>query len=186
MAVLTKWMYCAVGDHTNTSVDFKHRLLCLILSVCTFSNLCCRWFHGKISRDVAEKTLKAVSFNCFLVRASENRIGEFALSLKTHGTVKHFRINTKRSGGKRFELYGAARSFPSLSDLVEYYQQHCITAEGELLTTPCPTEVWTRAIASILFTVTPSSTDIFHQWITVSNFMPSSPHSGWSCSSITT
>ena len=84
--------------------------------------------------------LRAVKMDTFLVRESENRAGGLSLSLKHKGVVKHFRID-HRQGTQRFELYGAQRSFPELSQLIEYYSQYCITTEGEVLTTPCPREV---------------------------------------------
>lgn len=101
-----------------------------------------RWFHGKVSRSAAETRLKSVAVDCFLIRESENRVGEFALSVKHQGAVKHFRIDTKRgSGRRRFELFGAQHSFPSLTCLVGYYQEHSISSAGEVLQMPCPLEV---------------------------------------------
>lgn len=85
--------------------------------------------------------LKAVSTDCYLVRESEKRVGEYSLTVKHNDIIKHFRIDTKRASHIRYELFGAQRSFPSLSDLVDYYSQHCITKDGELLTVPCIPEV---------------------------------------------
>ena len=99
------------------------------------------WYHGKVSRDLAERCLKVVSFDCFLVRESEKRVGEYSLSLKHKGIVKHFRIDVKRGSRIRYELFGAQRSFPTLSDLIDFYSHHCITNVGEVLTAPCPSEV---------------------------------------------
>ena len=108
-----------------------------------------RWFHGKLSRGVAETRLKNVTVDCFLIRESENRVGEFALSVKYQGAVKHFRIDTKRgSGRRRFELFGAQHSFPSLTSLVDYYHEHSISSAGELLMIPCPVEVTSSAFLS--------------------------------------
>ena len=101
----------------------------------------CSWYHGKISRDGAERCLKDVSFDCFLVRESEKRPGEYSLSLKHKTVVKHFRVDVKRGSTIRYELFGAQKSFPSLSDLIDYYTRHCITTAGETLTAPCPSEV---------------------------------------------
>lgn len=110
--------------------------LCLWCARLLFS-----WYHGKVSRDLAERWLKEVSFDCFLVRESEKRVGEYSLSLKHKGIVKHFRIDVKRGSKLRYELFGAQKSFPSLPDLIEYYGRHCITTVGETLTSPCPAEV---------------------------------------------
>lgn len=97
----------------------------------------CRWFHGKISRELAELQLKTASCDSFLLRESENRAGGFSLSLSHAGAVRHFRVERKNSS-RRFEVLGAKWSFPSLASLVDYYSQHCVTAEGEVLRTPCP------------------------------------------------
>lgn len=104
-------------------------------------HMLCSWYHGNISREGAEQSLKAVSFDCFLVRESEKRLGEFSLSLKHRSIVKHFRIDVKRGTRTRYELFGAQKSFPSLADLIDYYTRHCITTNGETLTAPCPIEV---------------------------------------------
>ena len=100
-----------------------------------------RWFQGKLSREKAEEKLQEIQFDCFLVRESENRVGEYALSLRHDGIIKHFRIDTKRGLIPRYELYGAKRSFPSLDVLVDYYSHHCISSGGELLVKPYSTEV---------------------------------------------
>ena len=103
-------------------------------------SLCSRWYHGKISREAAEQRLKTLAYDAFLVRESENRIGQFSLSLRNNNVVKHFRID-RRKGSGRFELYGSHMSFSFLHDLVEYYTQHCVSTGGEILNVPCPPEV---------------------------------------------
>ena len=101
----------------------------------------CRWFQGKLSRDNAEQRLQQVHFDCFLIRESESRVGEYALSLRHADIIKHFRIDTKHGLNPRYELYGAKRSFPTLEVLVDYYSHHCISSGGELLSVPYSTEV---------------------------------------------
>lgn len=118
------------------------RKLCnVFVELC--SRLCdnYRWFQGRLSREKAEEKLKLVQFDCFLIRESESRVGEFALSLRHSGIIKHFRVDTKHGPSVRYELYGAKRSFPSVEELVDYYSHHCISSGGELLTVPYSTEV---------------------------------------------
>ncbi len=103
-----------------------------------------RWYHGKISRDIAEQRLKALGYEAFLIRESENRLGQFSLSIRHNGIVKHFRIDRKRGSG-RFELFGAHMSFIKLPELVEYYTQHCLSSGGEVLSAPCRPEVCLHA-----------------------------------------
>lgn len=76
-----------------------------------------------------------------MIRESESRVGEYALSLRHAGIIKHFRVDTKRGANVRYELYGAKRSFPSVEELVDYYSHHCISSGGELLTLPFSIEV---------------------------------------------
>ena len=117
--------------------------VCVCVCVCVANpfNPTCRWFQGKLSREKAENLLQEVQFDCFLVRESENRIGEYALSLRHSGIIKHFRIDSKHGLNQRYELYGAKRSFASLEILVDYYSHHCISSGGELLAVPYSTEV---------------------------------------------
>lgn len=96
------------------------------------------WYHGNVSRDGAEVLLLEVRADCFLVRESEKRSGQFSLSVSHRGCVKHFRIDTKSGPTVRFGLYGAVRGFPSVQELVGYYTEHNISSDGEILTTPCP------------------------------------------------
>lgn len=111
-----------------------HLIMCLYVMIEKFY----RWFQGKLSRETAEEQLK---FDCFLIRESQSRVGEYALSLRHAGSIKHFRIDTKHGLNPRYELYGAKRSFPSLEVLVDYYSHHCISSGGELLSVPYSTEV---------------------------------------------
>jgi hypothetical protein len=114
----------------------------LTLDLCARDKLLLfRWFQGRLSREKAEGHLQGVQFDCFLVRESESRVGEYALSLRHENSIKHFRIDTKKGLNSRYELYGAKRSFPSLEVLVDYYSHHCISSGGELLKTPYSTEV---------------------------------------------
>ena len=94
-----------------------------------------------MSREKAEECLREVEFDCFLIRESENRVGEYALSLRHRATIKHFRIDSKQVFHTRYELFGAKHSFPSVEDLVDYYSHHCISSSGELLSLPYSPEV---------------------------------------------
>ena len=50
------------------------------------------WFHGKISRDTAEKLLHARTDGLFLVRESTNFPGDYTLCVCFEGRVEHYRI----------------------------------------------------------------------------------------------
>lgn len=54
---------------------------------------CISWFHGKLTRDDAEKLLKEL--NCeggFLVRESNTSPGEYVLTLLHEGEIVHYQI----------------------------------------------------------------------------------------------
>ena len=118
------------------------------------------WYHGKISRVMADKRLRIFPSDCFLIRESENRIGSFSLSLKFAGIIKHFRIDRQQTSG-RYCLYGAQRSFTSLTTLVDHHTQYCVSSSGgELLRTPCPSEVCTCMLESMLLALVQYSMDL--------------------------
>ena len=128
-------------------LEFIKETLTIIHTLWSLTSLsiCSSWYHGMISRSDAERALRSVNCDCFLIRESQNRGGEHSLTLTHKGKVKHFRIDTKPGSKIRYELYGAKRSFLRLSELVEYYSQYCLSADGELLVTPYPKDVSTWA-----------------------------------------
>ena len=50
------------------------------------------WFHGKISREVAEKLLNPRKDGLFLVRESTNFPGDYTLCVCFENRVEHYRI----------------------------------------------------------------------------------------------
>ena len=50
------------------------------------------WFHGKISREVAEKLLNPRNDGLFLVRESTNFPGDYTLCVCFENRVEHYRI----------------------------------------------------------------------------------------------
>lgn len=51
-----------------------------------------RWFHGKITRDQAERLLHPPETGLFLVRESTNFPGDYTLCVSCDGKVEHYRI----------------------------------------------------------------------------------------------
>uniref|UniRef100_A0A4W4EC54 Tyrosine-protein kinase n=1 Tax=Electrophorus electricus TaxID=8005 RepID=A0A4W4EC54_ELEEL len=77
----------------------------------------CVWFHGKITRDQAERLLYPPETGLFLVRESTNYPGDYTLCMSCEGKVEHYRIiyhNGKLSIDE--EEY-----FENLMQLVEHY-----------------------------------------------------------------
>ncbi|XP_063305380.1 tyrosine-protein kinase CSK isoform X2 [Pelobates fuscus] len=76
-----------------------------------------RWFHGKITREQAERLLYPPETGLFLVRESTNYPGDYTLCVSCEGKVEHYRIIY--SSGKLTideEVY-----FDNLMQLVEHY-----------------------------------------------------------------
>ena len=93
------------------------------------------WFHGKMGRDQAEKTLLAASEGdgTFLMRESDNRPGTYTLSVKFGDKVSHFKIDGQ------YEVNG--RFFESLPAIVEAYEASPIVSKSGVNTRllyPCP------------------------------------------------
>lgn len=51
-----------------------------------------RWFHGKITREQAERLLYPPETGLFLVRESTNYPGDYTLCVSSEGKVEHYRI----------------------------------------------------------------------------------------------
>ena len=92
------------------------------------------WYHGNISSWEAEKRLKAENSDCFLVRRSQSKPGNYTLSVKYKGVVRDFLVHNKRG---YYEVDGTEKQLGSLEELVDYYKYHYLSAKGEKLTTPC-------------------------------------------------
>lgn len=50
------------------------------------------WFHGKITREQAERLLYPPETGLFLVRESTNYPGDYTLCVSCEGKVEHYRI----------------------------------------------------------------------------------------------
>lgn len=102
--------------------------------LCVVSN---RWYFGDIKRVAAEKLLTSEinGEGSFMVRKSESRPGEYALSVRDQAGVKHYRIRHKDNGDLFFAQNAA---FSTLPRLIKHHEEHldglCIN-----LKTPCVT-----------------------------------------------
>lgn len=85
-----------------------------------------RWFHKLKGKRIEAETLlrrhAALGDGTFLVRESENFVGDYTLSFWRVGEVKHCRIHRRNSN---YYLVDTAL-FESLLSLVAYYRQHPI------------------------------------------------------------
>eukprot|EP00090_Calanus_glacialis_P003793 TRINITY_DN12823_c0_g1_i1.p1 TRINITY_DN12823_c0_g1~~TRINITY_DN12823_c0_g1_i1.p1 ORF type:complete len:416 (-),score=101.97 TRINITY_DN12823_c0_g1_i1:734-1981(-) len=77
------------------------------------------WFHGKISREVAEKLLNPRKDGLFLVRESTNFPGDYTLCVCFENRVEHYRIIFQDDKITIDE----EEYFDNLTKLVEHYQE---------------------------------------------------------------
>ncbi|CAH1802253.1 unnamed protein product [Owenia fusiformis] len=77
------------------------------------------WFVGKMARHESESVLirKGQELE-FLIRESVNRVGDYTLSVKFNGKVRHFPIETTQDS----KYYIGKHNFKDLAGIVRYYQ----------------------------------------------------------------
>ncbi|XP_045459480.1 tyrosine-protein kinase Shark [Melitaea cinxia] len=79
------------------------------------------WFHGKISRETAEKLLKEEGEDgVFLVRESNSSPGDFVLSVLHQGEVVHYQI--RRHGEDAFFSIEEHTTVHGLDTLIQHYR----------------------------------------------------------------
>lgn len=77
------------------------------------------WFHGKLTREEAEKLLEHGRNGQFLVRESQNFKGDYTLCVLYERKVEHYRV---RRNHKNFVTVDDEEYFENLFKLVEHYQ----------------------------------------------------------------
>ncbi|RXN15495.1 tyrosine- kinase CSK-like protein [Labeo rohita] len=78
------WFIAKICDKKGKQINGSNSFLI----VCVFV----RWFHGKITRDQAERLLYPPETGLFLVRESTNYPGDYTLCVSCDGKVEHYRI----------------------------------------------------------------------------------------------
>lgn len=97
------------------------------------------WFHGSITRSLAEHRLEDALDGTYLFRESETRPG-FSLSLKVPGRVKHFMISKKESG--LWYLVGKQKEFATIFTLIDYHTEtETNSSDHTCLRYSCPVTV---------------------------------------------
>lgn len=97
------------------------------------------WYHGKLSRDDAEKILKDAPENgAFLVRESNSSLGDYVLSVLQDDKVRHFQV--RRHTEDVFFSIGSLEEcvkVHGLDSLIEYYLENPgLLGENIVLTLP--------------------------------------------------
>ncbi|KZC13937.1 Tyrosine-protein kinase CSK, partial [Dufourea novaeangliae] len=77
------------------------------------------WFHGKISRETAERLLRPREDGLFLVRESTNFPGDYTLCVCYQSRVQHYRVKYKNNQ----LTIDDEEFFENLALLVEHYEQ---------------------------------------------------------------
>ncbi len=85
------------------------------------------WYHGELTREQAEKTLRDNGSDCFLIRESK---GSLVLSLINHGETHHGKI-TYQLGW--YSSDGWPKKFKELSELVGYISTHIFNSTSDEL-----------------------------------------------------
>ncbi len=75
-----------------------------------------RWFHGKLTREEAEKLLEGGRNGLFLVRESQNFKGDYTLCVLYEQKVEHYRV---RRNKKNMVTVDDEEYFENLFKLVE-------------------------------------------------------------------
>ncbi|XP_032381112.1 hematopoietic SH2 domain-containing protein homolog [Etheostoma spectabile] len=92
------------------------------------------WFHGIISRKMAEELLMPKPPGYFLIRVSESRIG-YTLSYRAEDRCRHFMIDALEDG--HYVIVGENRHHRFLQDLVDFHRRTPIFPFTEVLTVAC-------------------------------------------------
>lgn len=87
------------------------------------SDECISWFHGKLTRDEAERVLRSSpEEGQFLVRESTSALGDYVLSLMENGDVIHYQI--RRHGEDAFFSIDNGPVVHGLEMLIELYKKN--------------------------------------------------------------
>lgn len=92
------------------------------------------WFHGIISRKMAEDLLMSKPPGYFLIRVSESRIG-YTLSYRTEDRCRHFMIDVLEDG--QYIIVGETMWHQCLQDMVDFHRRFPIMPYNEVLTVAC-------------------------------------------------
>lgn len=121
------------------------------------------WYHGRLSRYLAEERLWQVSeMGSYLVRESDRKPGSYVLSYLGRTGINHFRV-TAVCG----DFYIGGRQFDSLSDLIGYYTNCSDLLKRERLVYPVappePVNDKKRVVAILPYTKMPDTDELTFQ-----------------------
>jgi len=105
----------------------------------------CTWFHGRITRDLAEKSLANTSMvdGTYLLRESTSVIGSYVLSVVKDRKVVHYQIQKQQNG---MVGINEGPKFPGPVELVNHHKTH-LDGLMSKLTVSCDRPAGKKAIA---------------------------------------
>ncbi|XP_071118990.1 tyrosine-protein kinase CSK-like isoform X1 [Haliotis cracherodii] len=77
------------------------------------------WYHGRMTREEAERLLKFQEDGVFLIRDSVHYHGDYTLSVVYEGRVDHYRVLARN---RELEVDGGDCTFHNLIELVQHYK----------------------------------------------------------------
>lgn len=77
------------------------------------------WFHGMISGETAELKLWMKEDGTFLVRESNNVVGDYALCVSYQGSVKQYKVQYEN----KMVTINGVKKFATMKKMLNYYQQ---------------------------------------------------------------
>uniref|UniRef100_A0A670KCT3 GRB2 related adaptor protein 2 n=1 Tax=Podarcis muralis TaxID=64176 RepID=A0A670KCT3_PODMU len=88
------------------------------------------WFHEDVSRHKAENMLRGNKVGSFIVRGTQNRPGDFSISVRylCFVNVQHFKVMRDPKGN--YFLW--SEKFLSLNKLVEFYKTSSISRHAQI------------------------------------------------------
>ncbi|XP_020619580.1 phosphatidylinositol 3-kinase regulatory subunit gamma-like [Orbicella faveolata] len=92
-----------------------------------------QWLRGILYRTEAEALLKNKVDGTFMIRKSNSRPGNWAVSLKHRGCVKHILVERGPEGF--FGLSVKCTTYPTLVDLVRHYHENTLQVHNPELDT---------------------------------------------------
>nr|XP_033785406.1 GRB2-related adapter protein 2 [Geotrypetes seraphini] len=86
------------------------------------------WYHEGVSRHEAEAILMSKETGSFIIRTSQNSLGEFSISVRQEEDVQHFKVMRDSKGN----YYLWTEKFSSLNKLVQYYKTSSISRQKQI------------------------------------------------------
>jgi len=87
------------------------------------------WYHGSITKNEAEESLRNQDEGSYLVRNVDLRRQEFSLIIKSAKGIMHMRIKRDASS-RQFQLSDFSRTFLTIPDMVYHYTRNRLPIKG--------------------------------------------------------